>query len=100
MARSFDYAVEHALRLHPSGERLRLLPELDQLRERLSAAFLSRYLDASRGETFVPTTATDVTRLLEFFLLEKCLYEIGYELSQRPDWVSVPLRGIERLLRA
>ena len=34
--------------------------------------------------------------LLDFYLLEKCIYEIGYELNNRPDWVEIPLRGLAR----
>jgi maltose alpha-D-glucosyltransferase/alpha-amylase len=38
--------------------------------------------------------------LLDFFLLEKAFYEIGYELSHRPEWLRVPLAGILRILAA
>jgi maltose alpha-D-glucosyltransferase / alpha-amylase len=36
--------------------------------------------------------------LLDVFLLEKALYELNYELNNRPDWVRIPLHGIVRLL--
>ena len=36
--------------------------------------------------------------MLNFFLLEKALYEVEYELSYRPDWISVPLQGVLRVL--
>jgi maltose alpha-D-glucosyltransferase/alpha-amylase len=36
--------------------------------------------------------------VLDFFLIEKCLYEIGYELNNRPDWLPIPLRGLAALL--
>ena len=36
--------------------------------------------------------------MLNFFLLEKAFYEIEYELAHRPDWLSVPLTGILRIL--
>jgi maltose alpha-D-glucosyltransferase / alpha-amylase len=36
--------------------------------------------------------------MLNFFLLEKLLYEIGYELAHRPDWLRVPLTGMIRIL--
>ncbi len=38
--------------------------------------------------------------LLELFELEKALYELRYELGNRPDWVKVPLQGILALLDA
>jgi maltose alpha-D-glucosyltransferase/alpha-amylase len=36
--------------------------------------------------------------LLGLFVLEKALYELGYELNNRPDWVRIPLRGLLALL--
>ena len=38
--------------------------------------------------------------LLKSFLLEKAVYEVGYELNNRPAWVGIPLRGILQLLHA
>ena len=38
--------------------------------------------------------------LLEVFLLEKALYELGYELANRPEWVRIPMEGILSLMRA
>jgi maltose alpha-D-glucosyltransferase / alpha-amylase len=38
-------------------------------------------------------------RMLDFFLLEKAFYEIGYELAHRPNWLHVPLAGTWRILR-
>jgi len=37
--------------------------------------------------------------LLESYLLEQALYEVGYELNHRPDWVRIPLRGVLDILR-
>jgi len=45
-----------------------------------------------------PDEAEDTGAMLNFFLLEKALYEVEYELSYRPAWVSVPLRGVLRVL--
>jgi maltose alpha-D-glucosyltransferase/alpha-amylase len=36
--------------------------------------------------------------MLEAYLLEKAIYEIGYELNNRPDWVGLPLRGVLELM--
>jgi maltose alpha-D-glucosyltransferase / alpha-amylase len=38
--------------------------------------------------------------LLDVYLLEKGVYELGYELNNRPDWVKVPLQGLLQLLSA
>jgi predicted trehalose synthase len=45
-----------------------------------------------------PDGAEDAKAMLNFFLLEKALYEVEYELSYRPGWVSVPLQGVLRVL--
>ena len=47
----------------------------------------------------IPKTVADTELLLSFYLLEKCIYEIGYELNNRPDWVEIPLQGLARMLR-
>ncbi|HKE20710.1 MAG TPA: hypothetical protein VKB80_37810, partial [Kofleriaceae bacterium] len=49
---------------------------------------------------YMPTRQRDLEILLDFYLLEKVAYELGYELSSRPDWVYVPLTGLHDLLRA
>ena len=45
-----------------------------------------------------PRDAAVVDRLLRFFIVEKAVYEVGYELHNRPDWVHVPLAGLWRTL--
>jgi maltose alpha-D-glucosyltransferase/alpha-amylase len=35
---------------------------------------------------------------MRFYLLEKCVYELGYELGSRPDWVIIPVLGLQRIL--
>jgi predicted trehalose synthase len=44
-----------------------------------------------------PDRAEDTKAMLNFFLLEKALYEVEYELSYRPAWISVPLHGVLRV---
>jgi len=46
----------------------------------------------------LPRTDGDLELLVEFFLLEKCVYEIGYELDNRPAWIEIPLQGLLELL--
>ncbi|MFO7783887.1 MAG: maltose alpha-D-glucosyltransferase [Thermodesulfobacteriota bacterium] len=63
----------------------------------VSAAFLKEYLAVAADGGFLPASA-DLGMLLEIFLLEKAVYELGYELNNRPNWVAIPLRGLTRLL--
>jgi maltose alpha-D-glucosyltransferase/alpha-amylase len=63
----------------------------------VSAAFLTSYL-AEAGDQLLPEGRQATEVLLRAFLLEKAAYEVSYELNNRPDWVSVPLRGMLHLL--
>ncbi len=64
-----------------------------------SATFLQTYMrDAAPGE-FLPADQAQLRTLLRAHLLEKALYELRYELNNRPDWVKIPLEGILQLVR-
>jgi maltose alpha-D-glucosyltransferase/alpha-amylase len=64
----------------------------------VSAAFLRAYLDESRKGSHLPSSGEQVDILLRAYLIEKALYEIVYELNNRPEWVRIPLRGLLDLL--
>jgi len=106
MLRSFDYAwnvglqdaVERGL-VDPGSEPYRLLERWGRhWYSWVAASFLRSYLEASGDAGHLPETRDEIARLLDVFLLEKAVYELGYELNSRPDWVGVPLRGILQLL--
>jgi maltose alpha-D-glucosyltransferase/alpha-amylase len=65
----------------------------------ISSAFLRAYLDRSAGARHLPSSRDEVSVLLNAYLLEKALYEVAYELNNRPEWVRIPLRGVLDLLR-
>ncbi len=64
----------------------------------VSVNFLKGYLDATRQAAFLPKSASELRLLLDVYLLEKAVYELGYELNNRPDWVIVPITGILGLI--
>jgi maltose alpha-D-glucosyltransferase/alpha-amylase len=101
MLRSFNYAA-HTVR----AARLAVLLESEHQRvERwlrfwcawASSAFVRAYLRAAGTASFIPRNDSDLELLLNSFLLEKSVYELGYELNNRPDWVHIPIRGIKEL---
>jgi maltose alpha-D-glucosyltransferase/alpha-amylase len=104
MLQSLRYVSAAELR---SGRRrpedvARLEPWARAWSDWMSAALLAGYLERareSRAEArIVPRRDADLELLLGFFVLEKCVYEIGYELNHRPDWLEIPMRAlIERL---
>jgi len=64
----------------------------------VSAAFLRAYLTESAKGKHLPAKLEDVETLLNAYLIEKALYEIIYELNNRPEWVKIPLKGLLDLL--
>ncbi len=100
LLRSIRYASVAALR---SGRhRPEDVPRLEPWARAWSlwnkAAFLGGYLERARGTRIVPKLDADLQLLLDFFLLEKCVYEIGYELNNRPEWLEIPMRNLLELL--
>jgi maltose alpha-D-glucosyltransferase/alpha-amylase len=64
----------------------------------VSAAFVRAYLAESGNAAHLPQSREELQVLLDAHLLEKALYEIAYEMNNRPDWVRIPLRGVLELL--
>lgn len=93
----FDQVNSGALNAHPEGVAA-LEPWMQQWYTWVSSAFLGAYLDSAGRGSFIPRNRADLQILLNVFLLEKAVYELSYELNNRPDWVRVPLRGILQLL--
>ena len=71
----------------------------DDWEERARAEFLEGYWDLV-DRTIVPHGEDGRAKLLTVFELEKAVYELRYELNNRPDWVGIPVAGIVRLLEA
>jgi maltose alpha-D-glucosyltransferase/alpha-amylase len=104
MLRSFHYAIYTAwsdpnvgVVVRPEDQQ-RLEPAARFWYRWVSVAFLKAYLHAAGGAVFVPSAPEALALLLDVYLLEKALYEIKYELNNRPEWVHIPLRGIQDLL--
>jgi trehalose synthase-fused probable maltokinase len=64
----------------------------------VSVAFLKSYLKIAERASFWPGTQSEFHVLLDAHLLEKAVYEIGYELNNRPHWVGIPIRGVLEIL--
>ncbi len=100
MLRSFSYAAAAALERAAAGdsERERLTPRTRAWEQLARGAFLEGYRDAASGGVPRPDAGA-APALLRLFALEKALYELRYELENRPAWVAIPLQDIVRLLR-
>ena len=105
MIRSFHYASLSAL-YHQSdsgvvrpADRERLEVWGRRWHRWVSAAYLRAYLKAAEGAHFLPADRKETRILLRVFLLEKALYEVAYELNNRPEWTGIPLRSISELIQ-
>src|SRR5581483_5447299 len=98
MLRSLDYAAHAALRALPSERRPAARPRAHACEQALRAAYTRGYWRAIQGSALLPDARDDVLRLTRAFEVAKAFYELGYELGHRPDWVDIPLAGLERLL--
>jgi len=108
MLRSFHYAAYAALLRHAARGGAPEHPDAQAALEWgariwhvwVCVAFMKGYLDVAERAAFIPARRQDVQVLLDAHLLEKAIYEVGYELNNRPDWVQIPLQGILQLLRS
>ncbi|MCL2723182.1 MAG: putative maltokinase [Polyangiaceae bacterium] len=98
MLRSYDYAAATALALRDATERMRLLPWAKLWKRAASVSLLEGWIGAVSTTDILPKDAAAERVLLDFFLFEKCIYEIGYEMDNRPDWLEIPVAGLLELL--
>jgi len=98
MVRSFDYAAHAAVfDLAPDDPELRAWAKAWV--EAVADAFFRQYLETAAGGVFLPTDRGEIEVLLSTFLLEKALYELRYELNNRPTWAPIPIGGLLALLQ-
>jgi maltose alpha-D-glucosyltransferase/alpha-amylase len=104
MLRSFSYAVHTALQEQlESGlgadavERARGWGRFWQAW--VGSIFLRSYLDAAQRTKLISSDQREVELLLDIYILEKAVYEVAYELNNRPNWLIVPLQGILEILQ-
>jgi maltose alpha-D-glucosyltransferase/alpha-amylase len=101
MIRSFDYAAEAAVRhlaaTRPAAEA-RMTQLADTWRQRAAEGFRAAYHRTMRGCAAYPASKRQVREMLAFFTIEKAVYEISYELANRPSWIGIPIRGVLDIL--
>jgi maltose alpha-D-glucosyltransferase/alpha-amylase len=101
MIRSIDYAAAAALRNAdgiPTADRAGMEDFCNDWRQRTERAFMSGYREEIEGSRAWPSSDRAARKLLDLLVLEKALYEIGYELANRPAWLTIPIDGVLRLL--
>ena len=99
MLRSFQYAAYTPIfSPEPIGDPVALFPWARLWSMWVSATFLRAYLDRAGSAPFIPTTARELEVLLDALVLEKAVYELAYEVNNRPDWVKIPILGVTQLM--
>ena len=101
MLRSFHYAAYTSLNKNITV-KTENISELEQWAvlwyNYVSGAFLKAYLDTVKDMPFVPQNKEELKIMLNAFILEKAVYELGYEINNRPEWLTIPIKGIKSLL--
>jgi maltose alpha-D-glucosyltransferase/alpha-amylase len=105
MIRSFHYAAHSAVLDQSSlASEAEGSPAVQRWAEFwytwVSSSFLRSYLSGMEHSQLLPDNLEQLRIIFDAYLLEKAVYEIGYELNNRPDWLKVPLEGILQLLKA
>jgi maltose alpha-D-glucosyltransferase/alpha-amylase len=106
MLRSFHYAAYAPLLGEITGpqvtqERLNALDVWAQYWQTwVSTTFLKSYLRTSGSACFVPQSREELAVLLDAFVITKAVYELGYELNNRPSWLRIPLQSVSKLVDA
>ncbi len=101
MIRSIHYAAYSYFMTRPKlhAEQMNLLESwIEPWYLYISGVFFGAYMDTVSESDIIPKENGELETLLQTFLLEKGIYELGYELNHRPDWITIPIRGIEYLL--
>ncbi len=98
MMRSLHYAAIGALVVRGEPQRSALDTWAEAWYVESAAAFLRGYVGEVDGTHILPDRDEGRTILLDVLLLQKAAYELQYELSARPDWLTIPLRGIADIL--
>jgi len=105
MLRSFHYAAHVALRKQAAQRMLepaRLAPLAGWARfwaNGVGAAFFAAYRQSAGTAAFLPANDPDLEVVMEAYLLRRAVYELGYDLEHRPDWLGISLQGLLDLVQ-
>jgi maltose alpha-D-glucosyltransferase / alpha-amylase len=104
MLRSFHYAAYAALIEQEERSPLRLTDRAarewwaQSWYAAVSASFLNGYLTVMAPTGVLPADVGELAGMLDAYMLDKAIYELGYEMGNRPGWAIIPLRGLLQLL--
>ena len=101
MLRSFHYAAFAPLlgenKMQPAEAR-KMSVWAESWNAWVTERYLRKYFETAGAAVYFPQSQKEIQIVLELHLLEKAIYELGYELNNRPTWVGIPLQGISKIL--
>jgi trehalose synthase-fused probable maltokinase len=100
--RSFHYAVSAKLYFSPESKIFppeKIEAAVIAWYQKVTEVFLNSYRNTIGNNSVFQSDQSELDFLLQFHLLEKAVYELGYELNGRPTWVKIPLKGIQQVLK-
>lgn len=104
MIRSFHYAAHQGLANHEArhlgSDATRSVSRARLWYAWIASTYLRAYLEIARHGSAVPREPGELRDLLDLYLVEKAVYELTYELNNRPGWVALPLQGLAELVGA
>ena len=101
MIRSFHYAAYSGFLRYPyvhQDDRGFLEEWIKVWYQYICNLFIRSYLNTVNDTPLLPQNMEDFHILFNAFILEKAVYELGYELNNRPDWVTIPIKGIQHII--
>jgi maltose alpha-D-glucosyltransferase / alpha-amylase len=102
MLRSFHYAAYSAL-FKLSAIRQEDFDILEKWAELwyhyISTTYARCYFQTLEKTRLIPDNHEDLRSMLDTYILEKAVYELNYELNNRPDWVMIPIKGIKQIMQ-
>ena len=102
MIRSYHYAISAKMFNNPETANLdlvRVQTAADRWYKLIQQTYMEKYLETFGNPHPLFNNNNEINFLMLIYLLEKAVYELGYEISYRPDWVKIPLKGIVNVIR-
>jgi maltose alpha-D-glucosyltransferase/alpha-amylase len=101
MLRSFSYAAHTALgdEAAVKTDKKNCAAAVAAWHAQAAQALLDGYREAAHGLVSVPANPADFDALIQLFTIEKALYELRYEMNNRPDWIAIPALSLLELVR-
>ena len=102
MIRSYHYAISAKMFNDPETAKfdpVRVQTAADRWYKLIQQTYMEKYLETFGNPHPLFKNNNEINFLLLIYLLEKAVYELGYEINYRPDWVKIPLKGIVNVIR-